>query len=219
MNNTKTPYTDFRIYCFLGLPGSGKGTQIELLAKNISARVISIGEEIRQELENADLKDPFYQQMKNRYDKGIPQPDEVAIDIVGKRLVNNSQNVIFDNFPFSKHQAELFFKICGESKWQRPELVVIKISADTSIRRVVYRKVCSDCGHIMINEGETICDKCGGPMISRSDDNIETVEQRIKNYQPRIEEVITCFRSNARIIEIDGSGSIEEVSHLIQENI
>lgn len=208
-----------RVFCFLGLPGSGKGTQIELLAKNIKANIISIGDEIREELDGADLSDPFYRQMKDRYDDGMPQPDDVVVDIVKKRMSKLTDNVIFDNFPFSHNQADLFFKICEELEVSSPELIVINISPETSIQRVVYRKVCSDCGHIVIDEGDSICDKCGGPMISRSDDNVETVTERIKNYSPRIEEVERYFKDKGKVISIDGSGTIEDVSKLINEAI
>lgn len=206
-----------KIYCFLGLPGSGKGTQIELLSKIIDAHIISIGDEIREELEGADLNDPFYRQMKERYEEGIPQPDEVVADIVKKKMSAIEKNIIFDNFPFSHNQADLFFKICRELDVTSPELIVIAITPETSIHRIVFRKVCSDCGHVMINDGDTICEKCGGPMMSRSDDNVETVTERIKNYSPRIEEVENIFRERGKVIEIDGSGTIEDVAALIKE--
>lgn len=208
-----------KIYCFLGLPGSGKGTQIELLSKSINADIISMGDEIRAELDEADLSDPFYRQMKERYDDGIPQPDEVVADIVKKRISKLERNIIFDNFPFSHKQSDLFFKMCEELGVNSPELIVIDITPETSIHRVVYRKVCSDCGHVMINDGDTICEKCGGPMISRSDDNVETVQERIRNYTPRIEEVENYFREKGRVSVIDGLGSIEEVEDLIKKAI
>lgn len=208
-----------KIYCFLGLPGSGKGTQIEIMAKRINARVISIGDEIREELEGADMSDPFYRQMKERYDEGTPQPDEVVADIVKTRIASSKGNLIFDNFPFSHNQADLFFKICRELDVELPTLIVIAITPEASIHRIVYRKVCSDCGHVMINDGDTICEKCGGPMVSRSDDNVETVSDRIKNYTPRIEEVKGYFKEKGKVIEIDGKGTIEEVSKLISEAI
>lgn len=208
-----------KIYCFLGLPGSGKGTQIEILSKSIDASIISMGDEIRAELEEADMSDPFYQQMQERYDQGIPQPDEVIIDIVKKRMQKLEKNIIFDNFPFSHNQADLFFRLCQELDINSPELIVIDITPETSIHRVVFRKVCSECGHVTVNDGDTICEKCGGAMISRSDDNVETVQERIKNYLPRIKEVEKYFGEKGRVLIIDGSGSIEQVSQLISKAI
>lgn len=211
--------TKHKIFCFLGLPGSGKGTQIEILSKHIDAGVISIGEEIREELESADLNDPFYKKMKSFYDQGIPQADEVVVDIVKKRLQKSERNIIFDNFPFSHKQADLFFNICNELAVSTPELFVIDISPETSVRRIVYRKVCADCNHISSDAETEICEKCGGPMVTRADDNEETVKERIKNYLPRIKEVENYFKKHGSIYIIDGSGSIEEVSKLVLEKI
>ncbi len=208
-----------KIYCFLGLPGCGKGTQINVFSKSVNAKVISMGDEIRDELQSADLSDPFYQKMKQLYDQGIPQPDEVAVDIVKKRLKVSSGNIIFDNFPFSVNQASLFFKICDELEVNYPELIVINISPEESVHRVVYRKVCADCGRITADTGDNICEKCGGAMISRADDNEETVHERIKNYLPRINEVTNYFKEKGIVHEINGSGSIEEVTQLINSAI
>lgn len=215
--NNSNPTTN--IYCFLGLPGCGKGTQIDIFSKTLDAIVISMGDEIRKELQDADLNDPFYSEMKRLYDHGVPQPDNVAIDIVKKRLANLTGNIIFDNFPFSKNQSELFFNICDELGVNYPKLIIIDISAEESVHRVVYRRVCADCGHITADIGENICDKCGGSMISRADDNEETVKARIKNYLPRIAEVKSFFEEKGLVCEIDGSGSIEEVSQLISSKI
>lgn len=205
-----------KIYCFLGLPGSGKGTQIDILSKVIDAKIISMGDEIRDELESCDLKDPFYKKMKELYDQGVPQPDDVIIDIVKKRIRSTETNIIFDNFPFSHRQANLFFKICDELDVNHPELIVINISPETSLHRIVYRRVCADCGHITADNGDAICEKCGGSMISRADDNEETVNERIKNYVPRIAEVVKYFKEQGRVYEIDGSGSVEAVAELIK---
>ncbi len=205
-----------KIYCFLGLPGSGKGTQIEILAKRINAQVISIGDEIREEIKEADMKDAFYREMKERYDNGTPQPDEIIIDIIKKRLLSIQDNIIFDNFPFSKRQCQLFFQICRENNVSIPDLIIINITSEESIKRIVYRKVCSDCGHVSLNHNDTLCEKCGGPMITRADDNLETVEERIKNYLPRISEVREAFMGHGIVFDIDGSGTVEEVSELIK---
>lgn len=209
-----------KIFCFLGLPGSGKGTQIEILSNKINAKVISIGDEIRDEIEEADLSDPFYQEMKKLYDQGVPQTDEVVADIVKKRIEHyNNVNLIFDNFPFSKNQAELFFKICHELKVNYPELILIDISAEESIKRVVYRRICADCDHVSSDPEAEICEKCGGSMVSRADDNEDTVRQRIKNYAPRITEVEQHFYANGKVHKIDGSLSIESVADSIERAI
>lgn len=203
---------DIKIISFLGLPASGKGTQAEILARKINSKVYGIGDLIRDEIEGADLSDPFYANMKNKYDKGIPQNDEVVMDIVKKSISAESNKIIFDNFPFSEEQANLFFKLCDEIDAEIPILIVIEISKDTASKRILSRKVCSNCETVYIDDGNQICEKCGGSLVTRSDDNEETLKKRIDEYMPRISEVKEAFRNNGKLIEINGEKSIQEVS-------
>ena len=218
--STKHMKNERKIYCFLGLPGSGKGTQAELLAEEIGAVMFETGDMIREEISSCDLTDPFCVEIKQKYEKGIPQPDEVVFDIIQKRLTATNKSVIFDNFPFSEKQAELFIKYCKDNHISNPSLIIINIDKDTSINRIVHRKVCSGCGEIYIDKESTICEKCGNALITRSDDNIETVENRINYYQPRINETRSIFVSNGyKIIEINGEQSVKEVYKQIKKRI
>jgi len=203
---------NIKIISFLGLPASGKGTQAEILATKIDSKVYGIGDMIREEIESSDLSDPFYGSMKDKYDKGIPQSDEVVMDIVKKGISAESKIIIFDNFPFSERQANLFFKLCDDIKSEKPILIIIDISKETANKRILSRKVCSLCETVYIDDGNQICEKCGGPLVTRSDDNEETLRKRIDEYTPRIAEVKEAFRNNGKVIEIDGEKSINEVS-------
>lgn len=207
------------ILSFLGLPASGKGTQAENLAKKIGAKVLGIGDLIRDEIESADTSDPFYADIKEKYDKGIPQDDEVVVDIVQKNIDKFGTKIIFDNFPFSTKQTELFFKLCNDIGSKKPYLILVKISQETAFKRILSRKVCSVCETVFINDGNQICDKCGGALISRADDNQETLTKRINEYLPRMAEVIESFKNGGVIIEINGEKSIEEVSKQIFEEL
>lgn len=197
--------------CFLGLPASGKGTQADLLAKKIKAKNLGMGEMIREEIKSADMNDPFYKSIKERYEKGTPQPDEIVADIVKKNISKLNQNIILDNFPFSKNQTDLFMQVCKDLNISNPILVVIEITKEESLKRILSRKVCSVCGSIYIDDGNQICEKCGGALVSRSDDNEETLKNRLSEYWPRIEEVKNHFKKYGKVIVIDGEKSIKEV--------
>lgn len=205
--------------CFLGLPASGKGTQTELLAKKINAKILGVGEMIRNEISMADTKDPFYKSIKERYDKGIPQPDEIVSDIVKKNISSFKGNIILDNFPFSANQTKLFFEICHELNIANPTLISINISREETLKRILSRKICSDCGSIYIDNGSQICEKCGGALISRSDDNEEVLEKRISEYMPRMEEVKNCFIKAGEVLNINGEQSIKEVEAEINKKL
>lgn len=201
-----------KVFTFLGLPASGKGTQATMLAEKINATIICGGDMVRAEIENCDLKDPFCKSIKDRYDEGTPQPDDIMADLVKKNLQNTKQNIIFDNYPFNKVQAENFKNIISEMKIENPTLVVIEISPEEAIKRITLRRVCSDCGAIFNDQDLEMCSKCQGPLISRADDNEETVKKRIKKYAPSINEVKNEYPKFGKVVIVNGEQSIEDVS-------
>lgn len=213
MTDTK----NIKIYCFLGLPASGKGTQVNILAQKTGAQVLGMGNLIREDIEQADLTDPFYLDMKDKYDKGIPQSDQVIFDIVRKHLnYHKNKDIIFDNFPFSSEQAKLFFDLC-EELGHKPILIIVNVDPKTALNRIVHRKVCSLCEAVYVDGEASMCEKCGGALVSRSDDTVETVEKRIEFYLPRIKEVKEIFSSHDSVCDINGEGSISEVTRLITQ--
>jgi len=216
MDDTKT------IYSFLGLPASGKGTQADLLAKKLNiAAPIGMGELIREVIAS-DQDDPFVQEIKTCYDKGIPQPDSVAIDLLRRKLDNTKTDIVLDNFPFTQGQAQFLCSYLEDQKSFFHNLVVIyiKVDPETAIKRATARKICSDCGEIYAGTDEMICEKCGGSLTVRSDDNIDTIKVRIEHYLPKINEVLNFYRQhNRKVIEIDGEKSVAEVSKQIQASI
>lgn len=205
--------------CFLGLPASGKGTQADLLAKKINAKILGVGEIIREEIKSADLSDPFYKNIIERYKKGVPQPDEIVIDMIKKNISKIHKNIILDNFPFSKNQTHLFEQVIKDLRISKFVLIIIQITKEESLKRILSRKVCSNCGSIYIEDGSQICEKCGGALISRSDDNEETLKNRISEYWPRIEEVREIFPKYGKVILIDGKKSINKVESEINSKL
>ena len=103
-----------QIYTFLGLPASGKGTQAELFARKRGLKIIGIGDLVRNKLAEGDHNDPFIAEIKDRYEQGIPQPDEVAFDLARDELERLESGVVFDNFPFTLNQAKFLDKYIAE---------------------------------------------------------------------------------------------------------
>jgi len=213
MQNTKI------IYSFIGLPASGKGTQAALLAKKLGAKVIGIGDLIRTTID-ANNDDPFIVEIRDRYNKGVPQPDSVAIDLVKKYLVHIDSDVIFDNFPFSLGQSQFITDFITENTNWKIIIIYLELEPETVIKRIISRKICVSCGTIYESSDEMICEKCGGSLIVRSDDNEDIARTRIGQYLPKIKEVINYFESKSgKIIRIDGEKSVSEVSAEITEKL
>lgn len=208
-----------KIYSFIGLPASGKGTQAKIYAEKHDFDLIGMGDLIRAEIEeNKDENDPFLNEIKKRYDDGIPQPDEVVFDLFQKKMATlKKDGAVFDNFPFTVKQAELLHDFVKNSDWELPMLIYIKLNPETTIERIAHRKICPECNRIYDKKDITVCEDCGIALVSRADDNEETVRTRLEQYTPKINELISYYKNIGRVVEIDGEPSISEVASNIEK--
>jgi adenylate kinase len=204
-----------QIFCFIGLPASGKGTQAMSFAEERGFSHISIGDLVRVELKNEDGDTDLKKTIKELYDAGKPVTDEIVFKLLENKLATITGGVVFDNFPFNKAQADFLFKYCESHDWEMPRVIYIKIDPESAIKRISSRRICPDCKSIFIG-GEN-CEKCGAKLITRSDDNEETVRKRIANYMPNIEEVISIFKPKNLFFEIDGEPTIDEVKKQVSQ--
>lgn len=204
------------IFSFLGLPASGKGTQSEEFAKRKGLPLISIGDLIREEIEEAGERHSKIEDIIYRYESGIPQEDDVIFDLIQKKMKKIQKGVVFDNFPFSKRQAELLEQLIESDGWEKPVLIYINIDPETSYSRILDRKICPICNSVY-GEGETICPNCKSTLIRRTDDNKETLSKRIDFYVPRIKEMLEFFNKYGVVHNIDGEPSIAEVTKQVEK--
>ena len=207
------------IYSFLGLPASGKGTQAKALSATQDIEMVSAGDLIRHIMTEGN--DPFVSEIKKHYDAGIPQPDEVVIDLFRQFLDKAEKSVILDNFPFSIGQADFLNEyIKTHQDWSGPVIIYIHLDAEEAIRRAITRKICSSCAMIYGATDEMICEKCGGSLMVRTDDNEETMRTRINQYLPRLNSLIDYFKKlNSSLLEIDGTKNIPDVTNEINTRI
>lgn len=204
------------IYSFLGLPASGKGTQSEVFAKRKGLPLISIGDLVRDEIENEDEKHEKIDDIKDRYDKGIPQEDDVVFDLIRKKLKKIQDGAVFDNFPFSIHQAELFESLIVEDHWDKPVLIYIEIKPETSYERILNRMICPKCGNVYKGD-EKNCPSCKTELVKRTDDNKETLSNRIDFYLPRLNDMLKFFKRVGVVHIIDGEPEIKEVAKQVDK--
>lgn len=209
-----------KIISFIGLPASGKGTQARVFAEMHDFDLIGMGDLIRATLEeNKGSTDPFIVEIKKRYDAGVPQPDEVAFDLLKRKLSTlGKDGAVFDNFPFTVKQAELLINFAKENDWEMPILIHIKLDPETTIERIAHRKICPQCNRIYNKKDVSACEDCGVALISRADDNEDTARTRIEHYVPKINELVNYYGQIGTILSIDGEPSIEEVTVQIEKD-
>lgn len=203
-----------------GLPGSGKGTQAEILASNRDLVHIGSGQLIRQAINLSDKSD-FYQQIRHRYDEGTPQPDEVANRLVEEKIksIDKHRGIIFDSYPFNLVQAKFLDSI--SSKYNLPQAVYIflEINPKEIIQRLSKRKVCSKCGLPVMGNQVDKCQKCSGKLITRSDDKPEVIQKRIENYLPLLAELEGYYQKSGKFYKINGIGPIQEIADRIKRKL
>lgn len=170
----------------MGPPGAGKGTAAKQLQSALGLVHISTGDMFREAIKEGTELGKL---AKSFIDQGNLVPDDVTIGIVKERLSKDdcANGFLLDGFPRTLVQAEALEKISKEIN--RPIDVVVNLDCDQAelVRRISGRRVCKNCGapyHVtsMKPQIEGVCDKCGGPLMQRPDDNEEALKVRLHHY-------------------------------------
>lgn len=199
----------------LGAPGAGKGTQAELLSKQLNIPQISTGNILREAIRN---QTPTGLKAKALMDAGQLVPDEVILGIVAERLAREdcANGYILDGVPRTIGQAEAL-----EARGIRMDAVVSLEIDDAVIEaRMTGRRVCPKCGasyHIVANppKQEGICDACGEALIIRKDDAPETVRQRLSVYHAQTEALKDFYAKLGKLKLVEGNQPIEAANQAI----
>lgn len=192
----------------LGAPGAGKGTQAVRISEKFGLPHISTGDIFRDNIKRGTEIGLL---AKSYTDKGMLVPDEVTCKIVEGRLAAEDckDGYLLDGFPRNTFQAEELDKFSKVD-------AVINIDVDLSLlqARLCGRRVCKDCGesfHIDFLGGKTVCERCGGELYQRKDDNEETVSNRLSVYEQQTAPLIAYYEKKGVLINVNGVGEIEEV--------
>ena len=192
----------------LGAPGAGKGTQATRISDKFGLPHISTGDIFRDNIKRGTEIGLL---AKSYTDKGQLVPDEVTCKIVEGRLAEEDckGGYLLDGFPRNLFQAQELDKFSKVD-------AVINIDVDLSLlmARLCGRRVCKSCGesyHVDFLGGKTTCERCGGELYQRKDDNEETVGNRLKVYTEQTQPLIDYYTRKGVLLNIDGVGAIDEV--------
>ncbi len=197
---------------FLGAPGAGKGTQAEIVCQKLGIPTISTGAIIREALKEGT---EMGLAAKSYIDAGKLVPDEVVIGIVKDRLAQDDckNGFILDGFPRTLPQAEALDNM-GVSLDVALNLAV---PDERIVERMSGRRVCEVCGatfHVIYKPTakEGICDKCGGKLKVRSDDQPEVVLDRLQVYHKQTEPLEHYYAERGILVTVNGRDSVEETT-------
>ena len=199
----------------LGPPGAGKGTQAVKIVEKYGIPHISTGDIFRENIKNGTELGKKAQEYMNR---GELVPDDLVIEIATDRLLKDDckNGFLLDGFPRTVYQAEKLDEFLAAQGGKIDKVLDIAVGKDELITRLTGRRVCKACGasfHV-VNippKKEGVCDYCGGELIQRADDNLETVTNRIDDYEAQTKPLIDYYEKAGNIAHIDGTTGLDNV--------
>ena len=200
----------------LGPPGAGKGTQAQVLSKDLNVPHISTGDMLREALKAGS---PLGLKAKAYMEKGALVPDEVVIGLVSERLskADAKKGFILDGFPRTPEQAESLDQTLKKLRMPLDLVLYFKTSVTVVIRRLSGRRVCAQCGknfHLtnFKPKVEGLCDVCGGKLFQRPDDKEETIENRLEVYEHQTKPLIEYYKKKKFLVEVSGDMEVRPLN-------
>jgi adenylate kinase len=207
----------------LGPPGSGKGTQALKMIERYTIPQISTGDILRGAVKE---RTTLGVEAQGYMDQGRLVPDEVVVGIVRDRLKapDCAEGFILDGFPRTLPQAEALDATMQELKRAIDHVVSIEVDKEELLKRLTGRRTCRTCGamyHLIFDPPtrDGICDKCGGELYQRDDDQEETIRERLQVYEEQTSPLIAYYREKGLLRTINGVGEIEEIFRAIVKAI
>jgi adenylate kinase len=199
----------------IGPPGVGKGTQSALLTSRLGLRALSSGEIFRKEIEaETDLG-----RLAKRYiEHGELVPNGVTIEMMAKRIRSEDvrkHGFVLDGFPRTVKQAEALDELLFEMDMGLDKVISIEVPQEEILARLTGRMGCTRCGEIYHSRNkppmrEGLCDKCNSTLFVRSDDQPETIRERLRVFSEQTAPVIGYYERTGSLLRVDGTQGPEE---------
>jgi adenylate kinase len=195
----------------MGTPGAGKGTQAKLLAGRFGAVHISTGDMLRAAVQNGSK---LGKEARRYLDQGLLVPDEVVVGLVEERLgaPDAAGGFILDGFPRTVPQAEQLDAMLARHGNPLDAVLHIVLPQQEALARLASRRTCQQCGAMFqLASAPERCDRCGGTLGQRDDDQAETARRRMQVYDKETAPVLGYYRGTGSLREVPGSGTPDEV--------
>jgi adenylate kinase len=207
-----------RKYVIMGVQGSGKGTQSQMLVRDLDLVHISVGDIFRWNVQNHTKMGA---QVRRVMAEGRLVGDDLAESVVRDRLTQHDWNYgfIIDGFPRNRRQSEFFLE-----SYDIDGVIYLDLPDSEVRRRVLARRLCSNCGmdyNLLANSPAVAgkCDVCGGELVRREDDTEEALAVRLQEYHEKTNPVLELFRRKEYVIIADARPPAEEVQQNIRKQL
>lgn len=204
-----------------GAPGAGKGTYSTRMQNQLGVDVIAMGDIFRESVkQNTELG----KKVKSSVEKGALVPDEVVVEVLKERLsrVPKGKGFLLDGFPRTIAQAETLQKIA-----KIDVILMLEVPDQIIVERLTSRRLCKNCGTVynirfLKPKVEGKCDKCGGELYQRADDNEAVIRNRLQVYKTQTEPVVEYYKKTKIPFIVNVTTSIDQppepmVEHMMSE--
>jgi len=207
----------------LGAPGSGKGTQAKLLVEKYQIPQISTGDLLRAAVAAGT---ELGKKAKAAMDAGQLVTDDVVLGMIQERLAEPDAKAgfILDGFPRNIPQAQSLDAMLARTGQPLQLALLVDVETDVLMKRITGRRTCGSCGAIYnIYFSPTRepgkCDKCGGALQHRSDDNEDTVRNRLEVYEKQTSPLVSYYKAQGKLRTVKGVGGINDIFAKVTEVI
>jgi adenylate kinase len=210
----------------LGAPGSGKGTQAEMITRHFAIAVTSPGTILRRE---RDLETPLGLEADEISKQGGLVPDEIIVHLIEDWLnLHGREGFVFDGFPRTVKQAERLNEILQRRETALDLAIWLEVSEQTVRDRIASRLQCRRCGFTTSLASASfaerpICPYCDGPLIRRDDDDASVLQTRLAEFKAKTEPLLSFYEKDDALHRIDGNRDREavfaDIVALIEERV
>lgn len=207
-----------RFFIFLGPPGSGKGTQSDLLSKSQDIAFLSTGDMLRAQVASGSK---VGQKAKTVMEAGQLVSDDIILEIIKAAVAQTVAPIIcFDGFPRTHGQATQLDALLNDLGRSVEKTVYFDVSKETVVSRILGRQVCTNCKRpfhktLRPSQKPDICDSCQSPLMSRDDDTQEVVEKRFDVYMAETQPLLSFYGD--RVITVDASRPAQAIVDDLQQ--
>jgi len=202
----------------MGPPGAGKGTQAKKISEELGLAHVSTGDLFRNALKSMN---EFGVKANSYMEKGELVPDSLTNEMLLDHLENSTEakeaGFILDGYPRNVDQAEHLANVILPKLGTKIDAVInIAVPAEKLVVRLSGRRTCRDCGtsyHVEFNPPKKIgvCDKCGGELYQRADENETAVKKRLDTYEQATRPLIDYYQAKGELTEINGDQAMDKV--------
>ncbi|MFA7397642.1 MAG: adenylate kinase [Crenarchaeota archaeon] len=192
-----------------GAPGAGKGTYSTRMQNQLGVEVIAMGDIFRESVkQNTELG----KKVKSYVERGALVPDDVVVEVLKDKLakIPQGKGFLLDGFPRTISQANTLEKIA-----KIDVILQLDVSDQIIIERLTSRRICKNCGTVynvrfLKPKADGICDKCGGQLYQRADDNEEVIKNRLQVYKTQTEPLIEYYHKRGVPFIVNVTKSIDQ---------